>query len=47
MLKIESKYLILKTSIAKVRIYLLVDNKNEAKLIDKSFVHANKISSLN
>ena len=41
--KVKSKYLIFKTSIAKVKIYLLVDNKNEVELINKFFMHANKI----
>ena len=43
--KVKSEYLIFKTSIAKVKTCLLVDNKNEAKLIDESFVYANKIPS--
>ena len=43
--KVKNKYLIFKTSIAKVKTRLLVDNKSEAELIDKSFICANKIPS--
>ena len=42
--KVKSEYLIFKTSIANMKTYLLVDNENEAEFIDKSFIHANKIS---
>ena len=44
-LKINGKHLIFKTSIAGVKTCLLVDNRSEAKLINKSFVRANKILS--
>ena len=37
--------MIFKTSIAGVKTHLLVDNRNEAELIDKFFVCANKIST--
>ena len=43
--KVKSKHLIFKTSIAGVKTHLLIDNKSEAKLIDESFMHANKIPS--
>ena len=45
MSKIKGTHLIFKTSIARVKSYLLIDNENEAKLIDESFVYPNKISS--
>ena len=45
MLKIKNKNLSFKTSITRVKTYLLVDNKSEAELINEFFVHANKISS--
>ena len=45
MTKIKNKYLIFKTSIVEMKIYLLVDNENETKLINKFFVHVNKVSS--
>ena len=41
--KVKGEYLIFKTSIIRVRTCLLVDNKNEAEIIDQSFVYANKI----
>ena len=41
-LKIESQYLIFKASIDGIKTCLLVDNNNEAKLIDKFFVNINK-----
>ena len=44
-LKIKSKYLIFKSSIAEVKTCLLVDNKNVTKFIDKFFVCVNKIST--
>ena len=43
MLKVEGKHLIFKTSIAGIKIYLLIDNKSKFELIDEFFVHANKI----
>ena len=43
MLKVKNKHLIFKTSIAMIEIYLLIYNKNETKLIDEFFIHANKI----
>ena len=43
--KVKGKYLIFKTNITEVQTRLLVDNGNEAKLIDKSFMRANKIPS--
>ena len=43
--KVESKHLIFKASVAGIKTYLLVDNDSEAKLIDKSFVRTNKIST--
>ena len=44
-LKVESKHLIFKASIAKMKTYLFVDNGNEAKFIDKFFVHTKKLST--
>ena len=41
--KVKNKHLIFKTSITRVKTYLLVDNRNKTELIDKFFVHANKI----
>ena len=43
--KAEGEHLILKTSIAEMKTHLLVDNRSEAKLIDKFFVCANNIST--
>ena len=43
--KVESKHLTFKTSVIRVKNYLLIDNKNEIEIIDKFFVHANRISS--
>ena len=45
MLKVKSEYLIFKTSIAVMKICLLINNRNKAKFINKSFVHANMIPS--
>ena len=42
MLKIKSKYLIFKTSIAGVKTCLLIDNRSEAEFMDEFFVCANK-----
>ena len=44
MLKVEGKHLIFKASIVEVKIYLLIDNESEIKLIDKFLVYTNKIS---
>ena len=44
--KIEGKYLVFKSSINRIKTCLLVDNSSEIKLIDKSFVRTNKISTL-
>ena len=41
--KVKGGHLIFKTSIARVKTCLLVDNRNKAKLIDKFFMYANKI----
>ena len=41
--KVEGKYLIFKTSIAGVKIYLLIDNRSKIELIDEFFIYANKI----
>ena len=41
--KIKSKYLIFKTSIIRVNIYLLMNSGKKTELIDKSFVCTNKI----
>ena len=43
--KVEGKHLIFKTSIAGIKTRLLINNRNEAELIDESFVRANKIPS--
>ena len=43
--KIKGKHLVFKTSIAGIHTCLLIDNSSEAKLIDKSFVRSNKIST--
>lgn len=43
--KIKGKYLIFKSSIAEIKIHLFVNNKSEVKLIDKFFIHINKIST--
>ena len=43
--KVNGKYLIFKTSIARVKNFLLIDNRSEAELIDESFMRANKIPS--
>ena len=43
-LKVKNEHLIFKTSIIRVKPYLLVDNKSKTELIDKFFVRANKIS---
>ena len=43
--KVKGKYLVFKSSIAGIYTCLLIDNSNEAKLIDKSFVCTNKIST--
>ena len=43
--KVEGKHLVFKTSIAGIHTCLLIDNGSEAKLIDKSFVRSNKIST--
>ena len=43
-LKIESKHLIFKTSIAGMKTHLFVDNGNEAELNEESFIHTNKLS---
>ena len=43
--KVKSKHLVFKTSIAGIYTCLLIDNSSEAKLIDKSFAHSNKIST--
>ena len=42
--KVENKHLIFKTSTAKIKTSLLVDNSSEVKLIDKSFTCTNKLS---
>ena len=42
--KVEGKHLVFKTSIAGIHTHLLIDNDSEAELIDKFFVHSNKIS---
>ena len=41
--KVNSEYLIFKTSIIRVKTRLLVDNRSKAELIDEFFVLANKI----
>ena len=41
--KVEGKHLIFKTSIARMKTHLLIDNSSEAKLIKESFVHTNKL----
>ena len=43
--KVKSKHLVFKTSIARIHTHLLIDNSSKAELIDKSFVHLNKIST--
>ena len=43
--KVEGKHLVFKISIAGIHSRLLIDNSSEAKLIDKSFAHLNKIST--
>ena len=43
--KVKGKHFILKTSIAGIHTRLSIDNSSEAKLIDKSFAHLNKIST--
>ena len=43
--KVNGKHVIFKTSIARVKPYLLIDNRSEAELINKFFVRANKIPS--
>ena len=43
--KMEGKHLIFKANVAGIKTYLLVDNGSKAKLIDQSFVRANKIST--
>ena len=43
-LKIKSKHLIFKASVAGIKTHLLIDNGSKAKLIDKSFVHTNRMS---
>ena len=43
--KVEGKHLVFKTSIAGIHTHLLINNGSEAKLIDKSFLRTNKIST--
>ena len=43
MLKVEGKHLIFKTSITGIKICLLMNNKSEAKFVNKSFVYINQI----
>ena len=43
--RVKDQHLIFKTRIAGMKIHLLVDNENKIKLIDKCFVHTNKIPS--
>ena len=43
--KIEGKHLVFKASIAGIKTRLLIDNGSEAKLINKSFVRTQKIST--
>ena len=43
--KVNGKHLIFKTSIAGVKTCLLIDNRSETELIDKSFMHVDKITS--
>ena len=43
--KIKGKHLVFKSSINGMKTRLLVDNGSETKLIDKSFVRTNKIST--
>ena len=43
--KIKSKHLVFKSSINGIKTCLLIDNSSETKLIDKSFVRTNKIST--
>ena len=45
MVKVEGKHLVFKTSIAGIHTCLLIDNDSKVKLIDKSFVCSNKIST--
>ena len=42
--KIEGKHLVFKASIAEIQTRLLIDNGNEAELIDESFVRMQQIS---
>ena len=42
--KVKGKNLVFKISIARIYTCLLINNGSEAELIDKFFVHSNKIS---
>ena len=44
-IKVKGKHLVFKTTIAGIHTCLLIDNSSEVKLIDKSFVHLNQIST--
>lgn len=43
--KVESQHLFFKTSISGMKMRFLIDNGSETELIDKTFVHRNKIST--
>ena len=43
--KIAGKHFIFKANIVEIRSCLLIDNGNEVELIDKFFVHTNKIGT--
>ena len=44
-LKIKGKHFVFKASIAAMKTRLLIDNGSKTKLIDKSFVYTQKLSS--
>ena len=43
MSKVNGKYLIFKTRIVKMKLFLLIDNRSKTELINKFFMYANKI----
>ena len=45
MQKIKGKHLVFKASIAGIKTRLLIDNGSGAELIDKAFVHEEKINT--
>lgn len=43
--KVKEKHLVFKAKIARIKIYILIDNNSKTKLIDKFFVHLHGIST--